>query len=192
MALQAALNKSKAQPPPQGKPLTPRAQYTDGSDAGNSLQRPGTSSLRSAGGGRDGRSLSVRITAPTPAVTRPFTGGTNDMRAMVSGGSGSSPLPPPTRAPTLRFALSLTCVCAGGLASILGNAMNRCGPHTRHTSRTRVTCDTGALARRRSWSTRATSGWTPSPTSTCCGSQVTCGSKPLAARAALVLTHTPP
>ena len=38
MALQAALNKSQ----PQGNPLTPRAQYADGSDHGNSLHRPGT------------------------------------------------------------------------------------------------------------------------------------------------------
>lgn len=83
MALQAALNKVQ----PQGKPLTPRAQYADVSDPGNSLSRPGVSSLRSGGGGRDGRSLSVRITAPAPAITRPPTGG--DMRA--SGGSGTTP-----------------------------------------------------------------------------------------------------
>ena len=91
MALQAALNKVQ----PQGKPLTPRAQYADGSDQGNSLQRPGTSSLRSAGGGRDGRSLSVRIAAPAPSITRPPTGG--DMRA--SGGSGATPTPLLTRCP---------------------------------------------------------------------------------------------
>jgi hypothetical protein len=83
MALQAALNKSQ----PQGNPLTPRAQYADGSDHGNSLHRPGTSSLRSAGGGRDGRSLSVRIAAPAPSVTRPPTGAA-DNRA--SGGSGTT------------------------------------------------------------------------------------------------------
>jgi hypothetical protein len=128
MALQAALNKSKAQQPPQGKPLTPRAQYMDGSDAGNSLQRPGTSSLRSAGGGRDGRSLSVRITAPAPALTRPSTGAGNDMRGMASGGSGTGPTFAFSCARNPFCLLPLTLpFCSGGLGSILGNAMNR-GP----------------------------------------------------------------
>jgi hypothetical protein len=129
MALQAALSKAQ----PQGKPLTPRALYADGSDPGNSLQRPGTSSLRSAAGGRDGRSMSVRIAAPAPSVTRPPTGGAYDMRA--SGGSGATsptlgtrhvkraivwPLNPPLP-PSSLFA-------SGALSSILGNAMMNRGP----------------------------------------------------------------
>ena len=132
MALQAALSKAQ----PQGKPLTPRALYADGSDPGNSLQRPGTSSLRSAAGARDGRSMSVRIAAPAPSVTRPPTGGAYDMRA--SGGSGATsrtldtrhvrrchclvpnPLPP--------FSPFLLSLSPGALSSILGNAMMNRGP----------------------------------------------------------------
>jgi hypothetical protein len=123
MALQAALNKAQ----PQGQPLTPRAQYADGSDHGNSLQRPGTSSLRSVGGGRDGRSMSVRISAPAPSVTRPPTAA-NDMRA--SGGSGAVACSPrPHRGSTSCPALLITADCApSGGASVLMSALMNRGP----------------------------------------------------------------